>query len=229
MMFRLNIPTGTKSRDGMDSLLLKTVAAAALILGAMAVFAAVKLNRDKREARQLTLDAARLDQNDGSINLSDFLTKHKKFMHAISDCNEEQCVYVADLRNGPLPFLHLAPHSEFNIYIIGKEGHVQEIYISVKTAIAGAPFAATMRSASATRCEGGCETFSSGAVVDTSGKIQFSTIELGPRATLADRRIAFQMNADCIFEMRGCSNPSRITGGWPSLACELRCPQTTVR
>jgi hypothetical protein len=204
----------------LNSLPRKIAATAALILGAVAVFAAVKLNRDKREARQLTLDAARLDQNDGSINLDDFLTKHRKFMHAIRDCNEEQCAYVADLRNAPLPFLHLAAPGEFYISVIGKQGRVQEIYISAKTAIAGKQYAATIRSVSATRCEGGCKTFSSDTVVDTSGKILVSTIELGPRATLADRRIAFQMNANCMFEMRGCSNPSQITGGWPILAVD---------
>jgi hypothetical protein len=148
----------------MNSLPRKIVATATLIFGAVAVFAAVKLNRDKREARQLTLDAARLDQNDGSINLSDFLAKHRRFMHAIRDCNEEQCTYVADLRNGPLPFLHLAPHGEFYISVIAKQGDIQEIYISTKTAIAGNQYAATIRSVSATRCKGGCETFSSDAV-----------------------------------------------------------------
>jgi hypothetical protein len=204
----------------MNSLLRKIVATATLVLGAVAVFAAVKLNRDKREARQLTLDAARLEQNDGSINLSDFLAKHRKFMHATSDCNEEQCAYAADLRNAPLPFLHLAPPGEFYISVIGKQRDVQEIYISAKTAIAGKQYAATIRSVSATRCKGGCKSFSSDAVVDTSGKVLVSTIELGPRATLADRRMAFQMNATCIFEMRGCSNSSQITGGWPILSVD---------
>jgi hypothetical protein len=67
----------------MNRLSRKIVVTATLILGVVAVFAAVKLNRDKREARQLILDTARLEANDGSINLSDFLAKHREFMHVV--------------------------------------------------------------------------------------------------------------------------------------------------
>jgi len=184
-------------------------------LGAAAVLAAVKLSRDRREAGQLILDAVRLEENDGSINLSDFLAKHREFMHAVSHCNEGEGAYAADLRNAPLSLLHLAPPGEFYVSVIDKQGHVQEVYISVKTTIAGKPYAATIRSVSETECNEGCKAFSSDAVTDASGKILVSTIELGPRATSADRRTAFQINANCIFEIKGCNSPLQITGGWP--------------
>jgi len=212
--------TRPKGGTTISNLLRKIVPAAILVLGASAVFVGIRLRLDKREARQLILDAARLGQNDGSINLSDFLAKHGKSMHAIRDCNEEQCTYAADLRNAPLPLLHLASPAEFYISVIGKRGQVQEVYVSAKTSIAGKPYAATIRSVSATQCMGGCKDFLSDAVVDATGKILVSTIELGPGATLADRRIAFQLNADCIFEMKGCSNPLQITGGWPIRAVD---------
>lgn len=200
----------------MNRLLRKAVAAAALILGAIAVFVAVELNWDMRESRQLILDAANLEQDHGSINLSDFLAKHRKSMHAIGDCDDEQCAYVADLRNAPLPLLHLAPRSEFYVSVINKQGRVQEVYISAKTAIAGKPYAATIRSVSETQCKEGCKAFSSDAVTDASGRILVSAIELGPRATSADRGTAFQINANCIFEIKGCNSPKQITGGWPT-------------
>ncbi len=199
----------------MNSIPQRIVATAALILIIVTVFAAVRLNRDKREARQLILDAANLAQSDGPGSLSYFLAKHRKFMHAIGDCNNERCAYVADLRNAPLLFFRLAPPGEFYISVIKDKGYVDEVYISVKTVIAGKQYAATIRNVGVTRCSDGCETFSSDAVVDTSGKTMLSAIELGPRATVSDRRIAFQIDADCIFEMNGCNNPLQVTHGWP--------------
>lgn len=204
----------------MNRLLRKIVTAATLILGAVAGFVAVKLNWDMRESRQLILDAAKLEQDHGSINLRGFLAKHRKSVHAIGDCKGEQCAYVADLRNAPLPLLHLAPPGEFYVSVINQQGHVQEVYISAKTAIDGKPYAATIRSVSETQCKEECKAFSSDAVADASGRILVSAIELGPRATSADRGTAFQINANCIFEIRGCNSPLQITGGWPIRAVD---------
>jgi len=202
----------------MNRLLRKIVTAVILVLGAVAGFAALKLSRDMRESRQLILDAAKLEQDHGTMNLTDFLAKHRT-VHPIRDCKEERCVYVADLRNAPLPLLHLAPPGEFYFSVINKQGHVQEIYISVKTAIAGKPYAAIIRSVSEAECEEGCKAFLSDAVED-AGRISYSVVELGPRATSADRGIAFQINANCIFEIRGCNSPLQITGGWPIRAVD---------
>jgi hypothetical protein len=204
----------------MNRLLRKIVTAATLILAAVAGFVAVKLNWDMRESRQLILDDAKLEQDHGSINLRDFLAQHRKSVHAIGDCKGEQCAYVADLRNEPLPLLHLAPPGEFYVSVINQQGHIQEVYISAKTAIAGKPYAATIRSVSENQCKEGCKAFSSDAVADASGRILVSAIELGPRATSVDRGTAFQINANCIFEIRGCNSPLQITGGWPIRAVE---------
>lgn len=194
----------------------RTVAAVvAFALGIGIVVTCVKLNRDKREARQLILDAERLEQDGSAASLGDFLAKHRRLVRPAGDCSESRCAYVVELKNSPLSFFHLSPPGEFYFSILGEKGRVQEVYVSAKTAISGKPYAATIRSVSGDESNGSVKILSSDAVVDTSGRILTSTMQLGPMATPAERRIAFKINVSCIFELKGCSDPSQITGDWP--------------
>jgi hypothetical protein len=195
---------------------LRTVAAIvafALVTGSVVV--CIRLNWNKREARQLVLDAEKLEQDGTTAGLGDFLAKHGRFVRPAANCSESRCAYVGELKNSSLAFFRLSPPGEFYISILAEKGRVQEVYLSAKTAISGKPYAATMRGVSAEGLGGSVKALSSNAVVDASGRILTSTMELGPMATPAERRMAFQMDVNCIFELKGCSDPSQITGGWP--------------
>lgn len=187
-------------------------------LALLAVLGGGKLRLDKVEARTLVADAGRLTQNQSSLaELDKFLAKHRRFVPSNRDCDEENCVYSADLRNDSLSLLHLAPPAELFVSVTRGRDQVQEVYVSVKTAISGKLYAATIRSVGSAACRTNCKSFSSSSVRDPSGRILTSSIELGPAATAADRKIAFQLNVDCIFELKSCTDPAEITGAWPAV------------
>ncbi len=201
----------------MNNVVRTIVGITAFALGIGVLVVCVKLSWDKREARQLILDAERLQQDTGGdSSLSDFLEKHRRFVHPTGDCSVSQCAYVGELTNVPLSFLRLAPPAAFYVSVLVKSDKVQEVYLSAKTTISGRPYAATIRDLSAVASNSEIKTLSSDAVLDSSGEILTSMIELGPMATPTDRRIAFDFSVECIFQVKGCADPSQITGGWPT-------------
>jgi len=187
---------------------LTTVLVLVLTLAVCAVLAGTfELRREKVSARNLIEGAERLDRDKSSSSaFDDFLLKHNS-MRSARDCNEVRCTYSATLKNTLLSFFHLAPPSEFYMSVTRSQGHVEEVYLSVKTAMSGRNYAATIRSRAS--CNPECEGFWSDVVLDpSSGSVVRSVTELGPSANAEDRKLAFRLNVNCIFDLGGCSNPS---------------------
>jgi hypothetical protein len=195
----------------------RTLVALALVasLGAVSVY--LKLSLERREAKQLLTDLEELERDAHAAKLAEFLKKHRHSIHPLPGCKESRCVYLEDLNNSPLLFIHLSSPADFYVAVTANKGVVQEVYVRAKTFISGQPYTAAVRGTSI----GGWSDLdntkiSTDGTVDESGRLKYSVLEFGPLATPAERAIAFQMNVDCLFELKGCSDPSQIVGRWPS-------------
>ena len=182
---------------------------------ALALLAAVglKVGHDKHEARGLISDAEELTQKGISPTaVNEFLAKHQSSMRRDRECNDSKCSYDAVLNNNLLTMFHLAPYGKLVVHVSTDEGQIGDVYIAAVAIIAGRQSAAVVLSQSPSTCGAGCESFDLGRTRDSSsGKVKLSYIKLGPSATPAQRKLAFQINTDCIFSIGGCPDLSAIT------------------
>jgi hypothetical protein len=183
---------------------------------ALAILAAVvwlKVRRDKHEARSLVSDAEELTQKGSSPTaVNEFLSKHRSSMRRDRKCNELKCSYDADLENSLLAMFHLAPQGKLVVQVTTEQGQSGDVYIAAEVIIAGRQSVAVVLSHGLSTCGVGCESLDLDRTRDSSsGKVKLSYIELGPSATSAQRKLAFRINADCIFTIGGCPDLSAIT------------------
>jgi hypothetical protein len=184
-----------------------------IALALLAAVVGLKVSRDKHEARSLISDAEELTQKRSSPTaVNEFLSKHRSWMRRDRKCNESKCSYDADLENSLLTMFHLAPQGKLVVLVSTERGQIGEVYIAAVAIIAGRQSAAVVLSQSPSTCGAGCESFDVGRTRDSSsGKVKLSYIKLGPSATPAQRKLAFQISTDCIFSIGGCADLSAIT------------------
>ena len=184
-----------------------------IALALLAAIVGLKVRHDKLEARCLISDAEELTQKDISPTaVNEFLSKHRSSMRRNRECNESKCSYDADLENSLLTMFHLAPQGKLVVLVSTERGKIGEVYIAAVAIIAGRQSAAVVLSQSPSTCGAECESFDLDRTRDSSsGKVKLSFMKLGPAATLAQRKLAFQINPDCIFDFGGCADLSAIT------------------
>ncbi len=184
-----------------------------IALALLAAVVGLKVSRDKHEARSLISDAEELTQKSSSPTaVNEFLSKHRSSMRRDRDCNESKYSYDAELKNNLLTMFHLAPQGKLAVQVSREQRQIGEVYIAAVAIIAGRQSAAVVLSQSPSTCGAGCENFDLDRTRDSSsGKVKLSYIKLGPSATPAQRKLAFQINTDCIFSIGGCPDLSAIT------------------
>ena len=189
-------------------------ASAALILLVEAM-----LHQQRVEARRLIAETEDLVQNVSPGGLNTFLGSGGHFIRRTQQCDKDGCFYIADCRNNWISWLPIVPPSELYVSITQRQSRLAEVYLSVKTAISARPYAVTIRTVSTDECKlENCKDSSWHTVKDSSGNILHSSVELGSTADDAQRKLAFHVDVDCMFEVRGCANASEITGSWSRYA-----------
>lgn len=192
---------------------IKIIVTIAIALAAGATIMGLDMNRKKVEAKRLVADAQELSQKgDSPAAVNEFLSKHARFMRRDRECSVSECSFSTDLKNTWLAFFRLAPRGRFSVLVTRKGDQLGQIYISAETLINGRLNAAVVLSLGLPMCEAACESFSVDRNKDaSSGKTIISHIQLGPSATATERKLAFEINPDCIFRLGGCRDLSAIT------------------